>query len=126
MLDAGSTLFERLDTALPCIRKLRCEDFERQPRDPATNRPITAIHKEIYAVGREVMVPRVDCGRQWHALAWLTPVVVQRITRSRRSWKAYPNCPQLSCNTVSCDPHSLLVEGIIVTDSGERRKLDYG
>jgi hypothetical protein len=66
MLDAGSALFERLDAALLRMRKLRCEDFERRPGDAATDLPITVVHVEIHIVGHELVVARVDCGRQWH------------------------------------------------------------
>jgi hypothetical protein len=97
MLDVGSTLFERLDAALLCMRKLRCKDFKRQPRDPATNPPITAVHKEIYVVGRELVVPRVGGGRQWHGFRLLgSPAVLQTIARLLRSWKT--SCPQSSHN----------------------------
>src|SRR4051794_28320445 len=58
MLDAGSTLFERLDAALLRTWKLRCEDFERHPGDPAADPPITVVHIEIHIVGREMVVPR--------------------------------------------------------------------
>ena len=118
MLDVGSTLFERLDAALLCMRKLRCKDFKRQPRDPATNPPIIVVHKEIYVVGRELVVPRVDCGRQWHGFRLLgSTAVLQTIARLLRSWKT-------SLATVK-PQHSFLrptplSRGTIMGDSGER------
>jgi hypothetical protein len=96
MLDAGSTLVECLDAALLRARKLRRQDFERQPGDPAADRPIAVVHIEIHIVGREMVVPRVS--RQWHG--------------------SLPSYPQSNRNTV-------LLLAIIMTDS-QRQKLDYG
>ena len=122
MLDVGSTLFERLDAALLCMRKLRCKDFKRQPRDPATNPPITVVHKEIYVVGRELVVPRVDCGRQWHGFRLLgSTAVLQTIARLLRSWKT--SWPQSSHNTAFLRP-TPLSRGTIMSDSGNEIMAD--
>jgi hypothetical protein len=62
-LDAASMLLERLHTAFLCWGKLWFEDFESQSADPATNTPMPIIHVEVNNVAREMMVPRVGCGR---------------------------------------------------------------
>jgi len=121
MLDAGSALFERLDAALLRMRKLRCEDFERRPGDAATDLPITVVHVEIHIVGHELVVARVDCGRQWHG----SPARLRRCSPEDYSVAPFAeellSCPQSSRNRVVGD--HILSRGI-VTDS-QRQKL-YG
>jgi hypothetical protein len=120
MLDAGSALFERLDAALLRMRKLRCEDFERRPGDAATDLPITVVHVEIHIVGHELVVARVDCGRQWHGS-------LARLRRcSPEDYSVAPfaeellSCPQSSRNRVVGD--HILSRGI-VTDSQRQKAL---
>src|SRR6516162_3383896 len=107
MLDAGSALFERLDAALLRMRKLRCEDFERRPGDAATDLPITVVHVEIHIVGHELVVARVDCGRQWHG----SPARLRRCSPEDYSVAPFAeellSCPQSSRNRVVGD-HILL------------------
>jgi hypothetical protein len=120
MLDLGSTLFERLDAALLCTRKLRCKDFKRRPRDPATNPPITVVHKEIYVVGRELVVPRVDCGRQWHGFRLLgSTAVLQTIARLLRCSVRGRRVVRRQATTQFLTTDSSIA-GTIMSDSGER------
>src|SRR5215469_16995098 len=127
MLDAGSALFERLDAALLRMRKLRCEDFERRPGDAATDLPISVVHVEIHIVGYELVMARVDCGRQWHGS-------LARLRRcSPEDYSVAPfaeellSCPQSSRNRVVGGPHPLsrdsnrfaAAEALWLTDFGK-------
>src|SRR6516165_814227 len=103
------------------LQRLRCGwagDFERRPGDAATDLPITVVHVEIHIVGHELVVARVDCGRQWHgSLARL-----RRCSPEDYSVAPFAEEP-LSCPQSSRNGDHILSRGI-VTDS-QRQKL-YG
>jgi hypothetical protein len=70
LLDAGSALFERLDTALLSGWKVWFEEFERQSGDAATNMLLPIVHVEVDNVGREMVVPRIDCSCERHGASF--------------------------------------------------------
>jgi hypothetical protein len=70
-LDASPMLLERLHTSFLCWGKVGLQHFQRQSADTAANMPMPIIHVEVNNVAREMMVPRVACGRQRHDALFL-------------------------------------------------------